>query len=211
MNSKESTPRNLRQEQAAETRNKLLVTAKALFAEKGYHGTSVRNINQALNMANGILYHYFPGGKREILSVLLKESFEKMIEELNEYNSDIETLPLDEALNKIYMLGNEMFTSDVDLIKILSRESDLMDLKETEQLSILFTERRKWLKEFLYRRHEKGEIRDMDFDLASKQFMAISIMNIVSKILKIDLIGETSADVYREKVINYTLDLWKNP
>lgn len=211
MNSKESTPRNLRQEQAAETRNKLLVTAKALFAEKGYHGTSVRNINQALNMANGILYHYFPGGKREILSVLLKESFEKMIEELNEYNSDIETLPLDEALNKIYMLGNEMFTSDMDLIKILSRESDLMDLKETEQLSILFTERRKWLKEFLYRRHEKGEIRDMDFDLASKQFMAISIMNIVSKILKIDLIGETSADVYREKVINYTLDLWKNP
>lgn len=211
MSPKQSTPRNLRQEQAAETRQKLLASAKALFAEKGYNGTSVRNINQALKMADGILYHYFPGGKREILSVLLKESFEQMRQELNDFNSDMEMLPLEEALTKIYMLGNQIYTGDLELMKILARESDVMDLKETTQLSDLIQERQNWFKEFLYRRHENGEIRHMDFELAAKQFMSISVMNIVSMIIKIDFIGEISEDVYRKQVINYTIDLWKNP
>lgn len=211
MSPKQSMPRNLRQEQAAETRQKLLESAKALFAEKGYNGTSVRSINKALNMADGILYHYFPGGKREILSVLMKESLEKIMQKLNESNDDVEMLPLDKALKRMYMLGIEMFTDDLKLMKILSRESEIMDLKETIQLSNLFQERQKWFAEFLRRRYDKGEIRNMDFEIAAKQFMSVGTMNIVSKIIKIDLVGEISEEVYYKKIINYTLDLWKNP
>ena len=64
-----------RKEQATATREKLLETAKNLFAEMGYHGTPVRAITRQIQKGDGILYHYFPGGKQEIMSVLLRESF----------------------------------------------------------------------------------------------------------------------------------------
>lgn len=198
-----------RQEQAAETRQKLLNSAKTLFAEKGYNGTSVRSINRVLNMSDGILYHYFPGGKKEILSVLIQESFEEHIEKLNEYNINMDKLPLSEALDKIYKLGNELFSGDLALMKILFRESDLMEIKEIVELSNLFQQRINWFADFLQRRHEKGEIRNLDFKMAAKQFMSMSILNIVNKLIRVNLIGDFSMENSRQQAINYTLDLWK--
>ncbi|MBP2643568.1 MAG: hypothetical protein H6Q67_1455 [Firmicutes bacterium] len=205
----QNSKRNLRQEQAAETRQKLLNSAKMLFAEKGYNGTSVRSINRELNMSDGILYHYFPGGKREILSVILQESFAERLQKLNAANPDIENLPLREALHKIYMLCDELFSGDLELIKILFRESDLMDLKETNELSHLFQERLKWFSEFLSSKHQKGEIRNMDFEMAAKQFMSIGIVSIINKLFNFNFIGDLSRESYRERFIDYILDLWK--
>ena len=58
--------KNQRQEQAAATRQKLLTSAQHLFAQNGYKGTTVRMINRSVDLADGLLYHYFPGGKKEI-------------------------------------------------------------------------------------------------------------------------------------------------
>lgn len=202
---------NSRKLQAAETRQKLLQTAKTLFAKEGYHNTSVRSINKSLHMADGILYHYFPGGKREILSVLIQEGFEKHIEKLNAFNTDLENLPLREALNKIYALVHELFSEDMELMRILFRESDVMDLTETVYLSRLLHERHHWFAGFLQRRYEKGEIRKMNFEIAAKQFMAMNIQAIVSKLIKIDLLDGLSTDVSRAQMIDYMLELWINP
>lgn len=198
-----------RQEQFAETRQKLLDSAKALFAEKGYHGTSVRNINRALSMSDGILYHYFPGGKKEILSVLLQESFALHIQKLTEHNINMDKLPLDEALHKIFMLGDELFSGDLALMKILFRESDVMELKEIPALSSLFEQRLTWLADFLQKRYQKGEIRNMNFEMAAQQFMSMSIINIVNKLLRVNLIGDFSTEDYRKQAISYILDSWK--
>ncbi|MGA9173636.1 MAG: helix-turn-helix domain-containing protein [Thermoactinomyces sp.] len=46
--------------QAAKRRKQLLEAAKKLFAEKGYHNTSTKEINRAIGMADGLIYHYFP-------------------------------------------------------------------------------------------------------------------------------------------------------
>ena len=48
---------NMRQEQAAATRRKLLDSAGKLFAQNGYKGTSVRSINRNVGVADGLLYH----------------------------------------------------------------------------------------------------------------------------------------------------------
>lgn len=61
----------MREAQAAETRMKFVVSAQSLLAEKGYKGTSVREINRSVNLADGLLYHYFPGGKKEIFQVIV--------------------------------------------------------------------------------------------------------------------------------------------
>ncbi|MCP3743115.1 MULTISPECIES: TetR/AcrR family transcriptional regulator [Paenibacillus] len=204
------TPKNSRQIQAAETRRKILQQAKILFFREGYHKTTVRSIHRALNMADGILYHYFPGGKRELLTVLIQEGFEEQLGKLNSSNSDLESLPLKEALKKIYELGNELFTGDIELMRILFRESDVMELSETIHLSNLLHERLQWFAGFLQRRYEKGEVRKMNFEIAARQFMSMSIQDIVSKLINIELLSDLSRDITREQIIDHMLDLW-NP
>ena len=54
----------LRKEQAEKTKQKLLAAAKSLFSENGYNGTSVRAISRQAELADGLLYHYFPAEKR---------------------------------------------------------------------------------------------------------------------------------------------------
>ena len=91
---------NMREAQAAETRSKLLESATQLFSEKGYKGVSVREISRKVNLADGILYHYFPGGKREIFTEVVENNVKKIIAETEEKNP-IEkyiTLPLESLI-----------------------------------------------------------------------------------------------------------------
>lgn len=52
-------PHTKRREQALARREQLLRTALLLFSEKGYRGTSVRDIARAAGVNEGLLYHYF--------------------------------------------------------------------------------------------------------------------------------------------------------
>ncbi|MET7938195.1 helix-turn-helix domain-containing protein [Streptomyces sp. NPDC005322] len=55
---------------AAVTRQRILDAASALFAERGYAGTSMRDIAQHLRMTSASLYYHFPA-KEELLSALV--------------------------------------------------------------------------------------------------------------------------------------------
>ena len=49
----------IRQAQAAKRREQLLEVALALFSERGFRGTSVRDITRAAGVTEAVLYHYF--------------------------------------------------------------------------------------------------------------------------------------------------------
>jgi AcrR family transcriptional regulator len=55
----------------AETRDRILAVALALFASKGYTGTSVRDITERLGMTKASLYYHF-ASKEEILEALVQ-------------------------------------------------------------------------------------------------------------------------------------------
>jgi AcrR family transcriptional regulator len=59
------------------TRDAILETAGRLFVERGYAGTSVRDIAAELGIANPSLYHHFPS-KGDILAELLAEPLERV-------------------------------------------------------------------------------------------------------------------------------------
>ena len=203
---------NLRQEQAAQTRKKLLASAKKLFAEKGFSGTPVRMINREIGMADGLLYHYFPNGKKEILEILIKESFEAGAQLISHLIDEFETMPLEEVLERIYLMGDKTFTENfitekLDLLKILIREIDNIELGQMEFLTKLLRERQQWVAEFLKRRYERGEIRKMDFEIAAEQLFVIGLNNLLSKITKIE-IGQINTPEKRKRVIRHTLDTW---
>jgi AcrR family transcriptional regulator len=56
-----------------ERRDQLMVCAARLFAERGYHPTSVADIVAALGVGKGVFYWYF-ASKDELLTELLKAS-----------------------------------------------------------------------------------------------------------------------------------------
>jgi AcrR family transcriptional regulator len=56
-----------------ERREQLMTTAARLFAERGYHPTSVADIVAALGVGKGVFYWYF-ASKEELLAELLRAS-----------------------------------------------------------------------------------------------------------------------------------------
>lgn len=57
---------------AGETRQRLVVTARALFAERGFEAVSLRTIAERSGLAHGLLRHHF-GSKEELwLAVVLQ-------------------------------------------------------------------------------------------------------------------------------------------
>jgi len=54
----------------ANTRENLVRTAMQLFAEKGYHSTSIADILSTAGVNSGSLYHFFPGKQDLLVSVL---------------------------------------------------------------------------------------------------------------------------------------------
>jgi AcrR family transcriptional regulator len=62
-----------RREQAEASRTVLVQAAREAFTEQGYDDATVADILRRAGMARGALYHYFPGGKREIFGAVFDE------------------------------------------------------------------------------------------------------------------------------------------
>lgn len=59
-----------RKEQAEASRAGLVEAARQCFTASGYEGATVAAILERAGMARGALYHYFPGGKRDIFNAV---------------------------------------------------------------------------------------------------------------------------------------------
>jgi AcrR family transcriptional regulator len=201
---------NMRQEQAYETRKKLLQSARELFAENGYAGTQVRAINRSIGMADGLMYHYFPGGKKEILQVLIQESLNKIIVDLGKRNERLDNLPVHEFLDQIYLNADAVFTEHLDVFKIFFKESKVRELVEREQLITVLRNRRRWFPEYLRKRAEAGEILEIDYESATETLTAILMNHFMIKLIDLGP-GRLSDPEHRKRLIEYQVGLWKNP
>src|SRR6476659_3942789 len=52
------------------TRDRLILAALQLFAEKGYESTSVADVLRTAGVNSGSLYHFFPGKQDLLVAVL---------------------------------------------------------------------------------------------------------------------------------------------
>lgn len=204
----ENKKMTVRQEQAVETRKKLLDSAKDLFSKVGYHKTTVRDINRNVGMADGILYHYFPGGKKEIFQVLLEENVENIVEKMEEKNRYLSDMPIEEVLEQVFKNADETFEGYPDIFGIFFREKDIWDFVKRDQLIDMFEKRRMWFPELLKKRTETGEINVIDYESAAETLMAIMMNHFFVKLAGIGpgMIGDPER---RKKLIAYQVGLWK--
>lgn len=67
MTSRDPAPHHRR-----DRREEILQTSLHLFAEKGFHGTSMRDIARTANITEGLIYHYF-ASKRDLFRAIIEE------------------------------------------------------------------------------------------------------------------------------------------
>ncbi len=199
---------NTRESQAAETRDKLLKAARELFAKKGYKGTTIRAISQRADLANGLLYHYFPEGKKEIFITLLAQDTDRIRTSFDDSRniSRYETLPLYEMLEAIFQDFTENINNNIDMIRIIIRESEAQDAFVTSDLVNLIHDRSPWLYDILKSRYEKGEIRKMDFDSATLFLEELFVHRAIGLALDIDSVDICDA---KSKLLRYITELWQ--
>lgn len=58
----------------AATRQRLVAAATESLRRSGYHGTTLKHVTAAASATIGSAYHFFPGGKSELIEVALRES-----------------------------------------------------------------------------------------------------------------------------------------
>ncbi|MBI5420053.1 MAG: TetR/AcrR family transcriptional regulator [Deltaproteobacteria bacterium] len=77
---------------ALDTRERLAVVAVKLFSEKGYTGTSIRDIAKAMGMSISNIYHY-SGSKEGVFMEALRRAVEMLLKELR-FVSDLDLPPI---------------------------------------------------------------------------------------------------------------------
>src|ERR1700743_2533747 len=100
---------------AADKREHILVIAERLFGEKGFDGTSVRDIAQSAGVNLAMISYYF-GSKEKLLEALVTARFEYSYGILEELNKDQSLSPWD----KIDRLVDFYVARVLDNIKFLN-------------------------------------------------------------------------------------------
>jgi len=199
-----------RQLQAIERRQQLLDAAKKLFAKNGYHNTSVRSITQSIGMADGLIYHYFPKGKLEILHTIFKEGCEILNEHVNKILGDItDEMTLNEVLVYCCKELENTVVIDNELIAIMFREKELLGNELRELLLHTFAKFWNLINNLLQQRAKKGEIKQLDFTMATHQILATVASTIPMKYLTGNR-PQHDNDTYIEKLVEFMISPWKS-
>ena len=104
---------------AAERRRQILAAARTLFAERGFHATTTRDLAAAADINDALLYRYFPD-KRAILAALTDEA--TAVFRALPQPPDNALLPLDELLELIGTGFVHTARANLDLVTILISE-----------------------------------------------------------------------------------------
>ena len=189
--------KNQRQEQAAATRQKLLTSAQHLFAQNGYKGTTVRMINRSVDLADGLLYHYFPGGKKEIFKEVITGNMQEMFQELQEpEKQDVyEKLPLDAALDAAYINFMTVIDEHLEFIRMMVRENGVREFLSEEEVRSIWKNRIPWLPTLLKRKMEALSVNSI-------------LMHYVMK--RVTDTGHSTLDdkAWRKRLVDYQVSVW---
>lgn len=156
-----------RDQQARETRTKLVDTALDLFARQGVDNTSIKDIAREAGVAQGLLYHYFASKDDLLWGVLETHIFNPHLQQaLLEENR-----PAEDVLRGVALQFNAFLEARQPLMRLVLRE-----LQTNERVRGLWEEsiRREAvskLEDFLRARVALGELRPHQVEVAAQMLM----------------------------------------
>jgi AcrR family transcriptional regulator len=100
---------------------RLLSTAAEVFAAKGYHSTTMRDLSRATGMSLAGMYYYVQG-KDELLAMIQERCFQRVLEGAQEAVA-AGAAPVD-SLERLIRHHMTFFTEHMAEMKVLSHEAD---------------------------------------------------------------------------------------
>ena len=97
--------------------------ATRLFAERGFAGSSLRDLARAADMSLAGLYHHFDS-KDKLLFDLQSDAYERLMRPLEDIPGDAEPAKKLDSLVRNHL---RFFAADITSMKVLSHESDALD------------------------------------------------------------------------------------
>jgi AcrR family transcriptional regulator len=101
------------------TRDEILVAAAQVFRQKGFHGASMADIAEAVNLQKASLYHHV-ASKQELLVELLDRALEMLSEGMNAVVA--QNVPAAEKLRLAMRSYLQVMTSNLDVTAVLLME-----------------------------------------------------------------------------------------
>ena len=103
---------DLRQEQHDKKRRLILVTAARIFAERGFHNTTIDHIAAALEVTKPTIYYYIES-KEDILFQITSEALAELDQELQEGGET--DLPAIERLQRFFRVYGRFMLTDLGI------------------------------------------------------------------------------------------------
>jgi AcrR family transcriptional regulator len=112
--------------------NAILSAAAGVFAEKGYHNASIRDIARASGVSLSGLYYYFDS-KEEVLFLIQDRAFETLLTRLEEKLADVE----DPTERLHILIENQLnyFIANMPEMKVLSHEAESLSGEYLKQVT----------------------------------------------------------------------------
>jgi TetR/AcrR family transcriptional regulator, cholesterol catabolism regulator len=153
-------------------RSELTREAARLFAERGYHGTSIGDLAEALGVQKASLYHHF-ASKQDLLHETMRDGaqgFHAMLDAIPE------TLPATERIRHAIRGHLRLVADQLDVATVFTREWRFL---EGERRDEVVAERRRYEERFraLFREgRELSELRT-DLDESTAALLVLSALN----------------------------------
>ena len=167
--------RNRRQEQAEARREQLLSVALELFAEKGFRGTTIKEIAQGAGITEGLIYHYFPSKNAMLRAVLERFAFDYELPRLVEGMKDA---PVREVLLRIGSAVFEKVGRNRRYIAMVVSDA-IRDAEVAEVLASFISRNVEAAERFFRSRIASGELRPHDPRIPLRSFHSSIIWTIL--------------------------------
>ena len=153
-------------------RSELTREAARLFAERGYHGTSIGDLAEALGVQKASLYHHF-ASKQELLYATMREGADAFHRALDAIP---DSLPASERIRLAMRAHLRVVADQLDVATVFVREWRYLDGDRRDEI---LAERRRYEERFraLFREgRERGDLRT-DLDDAAAALLVLSALN----------------------------------
>jgi AcrR family transcriptional regulator len=196
-------------EQVAELRRKQIVMGAAqVFAEKGYHRATTKEIAQAAGISEGTIYNYF-GNKRELLLAMIEmlavQSLKGII--TNQPPADPKEF-ITLILHDRYQLAQER---GYQIAPILAEVFTDAELRQEAYRKIAMPVAA-LLEQYIQSQIDAGLFRPVDPMIATRMFIGAIIINFSMKLARLDPRYETiSADAMIEELASLSVGMLLKP
>ncbi len=137
-------------------KEQLLRIASIVFAEKGYHATSIDDIKKCAGVARGTVYNYFDS-KRDIFDMLIRDYTQSILSHISIFDTS-SSLSLIEQFNKNVSGIVEIISRNKELTRIISSEAVGLDSEFDHQLILFYAQLSEYIEGALTMLQKNGDI-----------------------------------------------------